>query len=117
MKKFIGKLVSLSLVAAMLLVMPGCGASDESGSVSNEQSDTSNVQSDTSNEQSNASGEKIVNIGITDSLGAINPLTIDQTWVNKYAVGLEFLPLVELNSEMNFQSMLADSVTTEDNMN
>lgn len=64
-----------------------------------------------------ASGEKIVNIGITDSLGGINPLTIDQTWVNKYAVGLEFLPLVELDGELNFQPMLADSVTTEDNRN
>ncbi len=54
---------------------------------------------------------------MTDSLGGINPFTIDQTWINKYAVGLQFLPLVELDGELNFQPMLADSITTEDNQN
>lgn len=110
MKKFISsKTVSLALVFAMVLMMAGCGASE--GGASN--GDVSN--GDISD--GGASGEKIVNIGITDSLGGINPLTIDQTWVNKYAVGLEFLPLVELDGELNFQPMLADSVTTEDNRN
>lgn len=110
MKKFISsKTVSLALVFAMVLMTAGCGASE--GGASN--GDVSN--GDISN--GGASGEKIVNIGITDSLGGINPLTIDQTWVNKYAVGLEFLPLVELDGELNFQPMLADSVTTEDNRN
>ena len=60
--------------------------------------------------------DKIVNVGVTDSLGGVNPLAIDQTEINKYAVGLQFLPLVELDSELNFQPMLADSVTTEDNL-
>lgn len=110
MKKFISsKTVSLALVFAMVLMTAGCGASE--GGASN--GDVSN--GDISD--GGASGEKIVNIGITDSLGGINPLTIDQTWVNKYAVGLEFLPLVELDGELNFQPMLADSVTTEDNRN
>ena len=105
MKKFINsKIVSLALVFAMVFMTAGCGASD-GGTSSGDNADGS------------ASGEKIVNIGITDSLGGINPLTIDQTWVNKYAVGLEFLPLVELDGELNFQPMLADSVTTEDNRN
>lgn len=110
MKKFISsKTVSLALVFAMVLMTAGCGASE--GGTSN--GDVSN--GDISD--GGAFGEKIVNIGITDSLGGINPLTIDQTWVNKYAVGLEFLPLVELDGELNFQPMLADSVTTEDNRN
>ena len=60
---------------------------------------------------------KIVNVGVTNSLGGMNPLVIDQTEVNVYAMGLQFLPLVELDSELNFQGMLADSVTTEDNKN
>lgn len=59
--------------------------------------------------------DKIVNIGVTDSLGGVNPLMMDQTEINKYAADLQFLPLVELDSELNFQPMLADSVTTEDN--
>lgn len=105
MKKFISsKIVSLVLVLAMVLMTAGCGASEGDAS-------------DGDGSSGGASGEKIVNIGITDSLGGINPLTIDQTWVNKYAVGLEFLPLVELDGELNFQPMLADSVTTEDNRN
>lgn len=58
-----------------------------------------------------------MNIGITDSLGGMNPLTNDQTWVNKYAIGLQFLPLLDLDEDLNFQPMLADSVTTEDNRN
>ena len=61
--------------------------------------------------------DKIVNIGVTDSLGGVNPLAIDQTEINKYSIDLEFLPLVELDSDLNFQGMLADSVTTEDNQN
>lgn len=114
MKKFFmekfscSKIVSLALVAAMVFMTAGCGAADGGASAGD------GAQG---NAVSEASGEKIVNIGITDSLGGMNPLTIDQTWVNKYAVGLQFLPLVELDGELNFQPMLADSVTTEDNRN
>lgn len=123
MKKIISKIISLSLAAAMLLTMSGCGTTNEAGDIAdgtnsvsneNEQSDISNGQDSTSDDQNEASGEKIVNIGVTDSLGGINPLTIDQTWINKYAVGLEFLPLVDLDSELNFRGMLADTVSTTD---
>ena len=38
--------------------------------------------------------DKIVNIGVTDSLGGVNPLAVDQTEINKYSIDLEFLPLV-----------------------
>ena len=64
-----------------------------------------------------AAEEKIVNIGVTDSLGGVNPLAIDQTWINKYAVDLEFLPLVDMDDDLSVVPMLADSITTEDNMN
>lgn len=56
----------------------------------------------------------IVNIGVTDTLGSMNPLCMDQTEMNVNVVGLMFLPLVELDSELNFQGMLAESVSTED---
>lgn len=129
MKKFISKVIGLSLAAAMLLTMSGCGTTNEAGDVAdgannvsneNEQSDTSIAQDSASGVQSGvsdeneASDEKIVNIGVTDSLGGINPLTIDQTWINKYSVGLEFLPLVDLDSDLNFRGMLADTVSTTD---
>lgn len=61
-------------------------------------------------------GEKVINIAVTDSPGMINPFTIDQTEITKYAIGLVFLPLMELDKNMNFQGMLADSVTTKDNI-
>lgn len=60
--------------------------------------------------------EKVVNIGVTDSLGTLNPLLQDGGELNKYATGLQFLPLVELDSELNFVGLLAESVTTEDNI-
>lgn len=115
MKKFFGKIVSLTLAAVKMFLMAGCGASD-GGAAGDGASVGDSAQGNTAAEGA-ASGEKIVNIGITDSLGGMNPLTNDQTWVNKYAVGLQFLPLVELDEELNFQPMLADSVTTEDNRN
>lgn len=116
MKKFISsKVVSLALVFTMALMMAGCGASG--GNAANDGAAVAEGAQENGASADGASGEKIVNIGITDSLGGMNPLTNDQTWVNKYAVGLQFLPLVELDGELNFQPMLADSITTEDNRN
>lgn len=60
--------------------------------------------------------EKIVNIGMTDTLSSINPLLMDATEILKYATALQFLPLVELNSKLEFEGMLASSITTEDNI-
>ncbi len=60
--------------------------------------------------------DKVVNIGVTDTLGTLNPLLQDAGELNKYATGLQFLPLVELDSELNFVGLLAESVTTEDNI-
>lgn len=111
MKKIVSKIISLGLITALVFSMAGCsskGGTEGSGT-------TAEVSEGVSTGA--ASGEKIVNVGVTDSLGGINPFVIDQTEINKYAVGLMFLPLVELDSEMNFQSMLADSITTEDNIN
>ena len=93
MKKFMRKVISVALAASVAAATAGFGAAAEGDGA-----------------------DKIVNVGVTDSLGGVNPLAIDQTEINKYAVGLQFLPLVELDSELNFQPMLADSVTTEDNL-
>ena len=102
--KRIGKnVICLLLSFALTFALAGCGApgdAEESAQGGN-----------------STTGEKIVNIGVTDTLGGMNPLTIDQSWINVYAVGLEFLPLVQLDKNMNFQPMLADSVTTQDNVN
>ena len=57
-----------------------------------------------------------VNIAVTDTLGSLNPLLQDGTEVVKYAQSLTFLPLVELNENMEFVSQLAKEITTEDNI-
>lgn len=128
MKKAVSRAVGLILAAVMTAAMMGC-----SSPKAEEGAQPGNTESDALAEENTGSGEttgqeasggdaavsadRIVNIGVTDSLGGINPFTIDQTWINKYAVGLQFLPLVELDGELNFQPMLADSITTEDNQN
>lgn len=102
--KRIGKnVICLLLSFVLTFALAGCGASGDA--------------EESAQGGNSTTGEKIVNIGVTDSLGGMNPLTIDQSWINVYAVGLEFLPLVQLDKEMNFQPMLADSVTTQDNVN
>lgn len=130
MKRFVNKAISLMLVFVMMAALAGCGAANEQGAASQGTADASETGSTGNDENtaenagtdteagtiSSADGE-IVNIGITDSLGGINPLTVDQTWINKYAIGLQFLPLLDLDGDLNFQPMLADSVTTEDNRN
>ena len=98
MKRLGKKTLGLILAAAMALSMAGCGASAGNGG-------------------SDAAQEKIVNVGVTSALGGVNPFAMDQTEINKYAVGLMFLPLMELDKDLNFVGMLADSITTEDNMN
>ena len=37
--------------------------------------------------------------------------------INKYATGLMFLPLVELDKDLKVEGMLADSITAEDERN
>ena len=64
---------------------------------------------------SNGTSVDIINIGVTDSLSSVNPLLQDGTEVVKHTTSLEFLPLMELNSELEFVGQLADDITTEDN--
>ena len=63
-----------------------------------------------------AAEDKAVNIGVTSTLTTLNPLAVDNTEIVKYAVSLVFLPLVELNENLEFVPQLAESITTEDNL-
>ncbi len=115
MKKFLKKFLGFTLTAALVFAVAGCSSKDQSNEPAGAESEAADGTQ--ASGEAAGTGEKIVNVGVTDSLGGINPFVIDQTEINKYAVGLMFLPLMELDSEMNFQGMLADSVTTEDNIN
>jgi len=71
---------------------------------------------DGSTGENNNADPNIVNIGVTDPVGTINPLLMDATEIVKYSSALQFLPLCELNSDLEFEPMLASSITTEDNL-
>ena len=109
------RILSLLLAGVMALGLTACGASnagaaaDETGSAA---VSTESASSDTA-----ASGEKIINVGVTNTIGSINPLLLNGGEINKYATGLMFLPLMELDADLIFEGMLADSITTEDNKN
>lgn len=62
-----------------------------------------------------AEGDKVVNIAVTGTIDTLNPLLMGSTEVVKYATSLVFLPLVELNRDLEFVPQLAESITTEDN--
>ena len=107
------RFLSLLLTLVMLGTVTACGTA--AGTDDPTPSETKSAQ-DGSDLSEAVEGEKIINIGVTDSLGGINPFAIDQTEINKYAMDLTFLPLMELDKDLNFQGMLADSITTEDNI-
>lgn len=107
------RFLSLLLTLVMLGTVTACGGA--AGTDDLTPSETKSAQ-DGSDLSEAVEGEKIINIGVTDSLGGINPFAIDQTEINKYAMDLTFLPLMELDKDLNFQGMLADSITTEDNI-
>ena len=116
MKRKIAKLVSLLLTGALLASMTACGSGNGGSTENAADTESVGVNGGTGPAEA-AEGEKIINVGVTSSLGGINPFVIDQTEINKYATDLMFLPLVELDNDSNFQNMLADSITTEDNIN
>ena len=103
-------LSALMLTAAMGITAVRCGTS---GGNTGSQPQGENAAATEMAEVS----DDIVNIGVTDTLGTLNPLLMDGGEINKYATSLMFLPLVELNSKLEFEGEIADSVTTEDNKN
>ncbi|MDO4291893.1 MAG: ABC transporter substrate-binding protein [Eubacteriales bacterium] len=111
------KLLGLLLAGAMALGLTACGAAgagaEQTGSAAQEQG----TEAAGATAPAAAPGEKVINVGVTDTLGTLNPLLLDGGEINKYATGLMFLPLMELDQDLNFQPMLADSITTEDNKN
>ena len=113
MKTITKRFLSLLLTLVMLGTVTACGIAAGTDDPTPSETKSAQVGSDLSEA---VEGEKIINIGVTDSLGGINPFAIDQTEINKYAMDLTFLPLMELDKDLNFQGMLADSITTEDNI-
>lgn len=100
MKRKISSVCSLILTAVMVCSLAACGGAKPDSGV-----------------PGGTEKEKIVNVGVTNTLGSFNPLLMNGGEINKHAAALMFLPLMELDKDLNFQGMLADSITTEDNRN
>lgn len=110
-RKGIKKFISLLLVAIMGISLIGCSNKD------NQENNTATEDNSTNTAADTGTKEKNVNIGVTDTLQSLNPLLLNGGEINKYATGMLFLPLVDLGPDLSFEPMLADSITTEDNLN
>lgn len=109
------RILSLLLAGVMALGLTACGASNAGAAA--EETGSAAVSTESASSGTAASGEKIINVGVTNTIGSLNPLLLNGGEINKYATGLMFLPLMELDADLNFEGMLADSITTEDNKN
>lgn len=95
-KKIVGTLLTVALVGSLT----ACGG---------KKNDTGEATEATS------AANDVVTIGVTDTISSLNPLLMDATEVVKYATSLEFLPLLELNKNLEFEGQIATDITTEDN--
>lgn len=91
------------ILAAVLMIISACGNGNNNGASGEEAAG-----------QTDATGKKVVNIGVTYAPSGINPLA-PVGLVSTYVAGLMFPPLVELDSNLEYQPMLADSIETTDN--
>lgn len=107
-RNFGKRLAALGMAAVVAFSLAACGGSSSGSGTQTGGQTGSQAQTE------GQPGEKIVNVGVTNTLGTLNPLLMDGGEVNKYATGLMFLPLVELDADLNFEGMLADSITAED---
>lgn len=110
-RNFGKRLAALGMAAVVAFSLAACGGSSSGSGTQTGGQTGSQAQTE------GQPGEKIVNVGVTNTLGTLNPLLMDGGEVNKYATGLMFLPLVELDADLNFEGMLADSITAEDTNN
>ncbi len=110
MKKNSSTRIVILLITMAMITLTACGKKNADNSAKVENADNiSGV-----NTKGGNSGD-IVNIGVTDIIGSLNPLLQDGTEVVKYAASLSFLSLVELNKDLEFEAQIAKEITTEDN--
>jgi len=100
------KLLALLLSLAMVLALAACGSTTASSA----------APAAAGSAPAAESAPSVVNVGVTDTLSAVNPLLLDQSEFSKIIVDLQYQPLCELNSELEFVGLLADSITTDDNL-
>ncbi len=93
------KVIGAMLVFGMVVSLAACAKSNSNPGA--ESPVKGNAAEDNSAKGENTE-DKIVNIGMTDSISSVNPLLMDATEIMKTSTAMEFLPLVELNSNLEF---------------
>ncbi|MEE1114569.1 MAG: ABC transporter substrate-binding protein [Eubacterium sp.] len=111
-KGIVKKVLSGALALALAAGLSACGSSAETAGSS---AQVSAASGESEAAEAVASGDGIANIAFTDTLGTLNPLNMDWTFINLYATSMEFLPLVSFNSSYGVDYLLAESITTDDN--
>lgn len=117
-KKLIARISALTLSLLMVLGTTACTdpTNPKTNSDATETADKGEEKGseDVAAPGGDTQGESIVNIGMTYPITSMNPLLLDASEAMKYAVGMSFEPLVELNSNYEFEGVLAESVTQSD---
>ena len=108
-KTHLKKVLALLLALAMAFSLAACGSSDTS-------SDSASADSSADTSDTSSGSTDIINIGFSDALSTMNPLNMSLSFVDLYANSLQFLPLVAFNSDYGVDGMIAESITTEDNI-
>ncbi|MDI4649005.1 ABC transporter substrate-binding protein [Cohnella hashimotonis] len=99
--------VALSLVFALVVLSACDGRSGKRGGGTPSAAPTVGTFPD-------PAAEKTVNVGVTYAPSDINPLS-PVGLVSAYVAGLLFPPLVEIDADLRYKPMLADSIETADN--
>lgn len=119
MKASLRRAFALILALALALSLAACGSAGGTQATSGNSSGESSAgvsADDSTGSPDAAASNSVVNIGCTSSVGSLNPVLIDATWSSMYAVSMSFLPLVALDENAEFEYMLADEISTEDNI-
>lgn len=106
------KILAAGLALVMAAGLGACGSASAGSSVTG----TSGAAvSGSTGAAAVQTGDDIVNIAFTDSVGTVNPLNMDVTFINYYATSMMFLPLASFNGKYEPDYLLAESITTDDN--
>lgn len=100
----------------LALSLAACGSSSQTGSTAAATEAAAAAATAAATEGAAETGSNIVNIGVTNQLGTLNPLNMDWSFINLHATSMMFLPLVTVGADNNFNYLLAESVTTDDNL-
>lgn len=104
------KFAALLLAVGMVMSLVACG-----GKNNTTPSSTEGAKAGTETNASSETGDKVINVGITTDPQSVCPLN-DNNGIAFEISAIMFMPLVELNDQLEYENALAENITTEDNV-